>query len=55
MKEHLTTNFSIIMIIMYKRIAIQNLIKVGWQKKDIAEEMGCHRNTVININKEKKQ
>jgi len=40
------------MIIMHKRIAIQNYLKIGWQKKDIAKEIGCHRNTVANIAKE---
>jgi len=37
---------------MHKRIAIQNYLKMGWQKKDIAEEIGCHRNTVSRIAKE---
>lgn len=37
------------MIPMHKRFTIKNLIKLGYPKKRIAEEMECHRNTVRNI------
>src|SRR4030043_2248600 len=37
------------MIPMHKRFTIKNFIKLGYSKKKISEEMGCHRNTVRNI------
>lgn len=37
------------MLTMYQQITIQTLAKQGKKKKEIAREMGCHRNTVHNI------
>lgn len=42
----------ITMITMHKRITIQTLLKLGHKKQNIADEMGCHRNTISNIAKE---
>lgn len=40
------------MYAMNKRITIKNMIDMWYQKKDIANQIWCHRNTVTNIEKE---
>src|SRR5947209_6736117 len=37
------------MLAMYKQITIHTLHKQGEKKTKIAEQLGCHRNTVRNI------
>lgn len=37
------------MLTMYKQITIKTLHRQGEKKSHIAQELGCHRNTVLNI------
>lgn len=47
-------NTKIFMLTMYKQITIQTLHKQGEKNSHIARELGCHRNTVLNIIKKDK-
>src|SRR3989338_1353779 len=42
------------MLTMYQQITIQTLFKQGEKKSRIASQLGCHRNTVLNIVKRDK-
>ena len=37
------------MLTMYQQITVKTLIAQGEKKKDVASQIGCHRNTVYNV------